>query len=61
MNHVSEVNMQEFAWFKAIDEQLKSGGPLNPPTPVFKHPGSVTEFEHLSEEIHLVHFQHSSE
>jgi hypothetical protein len=32
--------------------------PLEPPTPVFEHPGSVAEFMRLNEEIHLVHFQH---
>jgi hypothetical protein len=38
--------------------QLFNITPLDPPTPVFEHPGSITEFNILIEEIHLVNFQH---
>jgi hypothetical protein len=38
--------------------QLVNITPLEPPTPIFEHPGSLAEFRGLLEEIHLVHFQH---
>ena len=32
--------------------------PLDPPSPMFTHPGSLNEFRQLGEEIHLVAYQH---
>lgn len=46
-------------WFvTSPNGQLFNITPLDPPTPVFEHPGTITEFAHLSEEIHLVLWQH---
>jgi hypothetical protein len=38
--------------------QLINITPLDPPTPIFEHPGPLAEFVRLTEEIHLVRFQH---
>jgi len=57
-NGLSGPMLQKHWFVKDPKGQLFNITPLNPPTPVFEHPGSVTEFGHLSEEIHLVHFQH---
>jgi hypothetical protein len=35
--------------------------PLDPPTPMFEHPGPVADFTRLPEELHLVKFQHLRE
>ena len=49
--------MLQMHWFvRDRKGQLFNITPLDPPTPVFEHPGTLTEFTLLTEEIHLMHF-----
>jgi hypothetical protein len=46
-------------WFvRGPNGQFINITPLDPPPPIFEHPGSVAEFMYLPEEIHLVNHQH---
>jgi hypothetical protein len=57
-NGTAGLLLQKHWFIRDQKGQLVNITPLDPPTPVFEHPGSVAEFRGLLEEIHLVHFQH---